>query len=117
MICGTKILSASAISHKADCILDDLENRYSIALDARYDGILGRHSKKAWTCFVKQENEHLVSQDALDFLDRLLRFIRVRLPVRFIRVRVGLDTAHVARSIPRARARALSFLSHTHTHW
>mmetsp|Transcript_11633 Transcript_11633/g.16615 ORF Transcript_11633/g.16615 Transcript_11633/m.16615 type:complete len:379 (+) Transcript_11633:176-1312(+) len=48
--------------------------KYSIALDARYDGILGRHSKKAWTCFVKQENEHLVSQDALDFLDRLLRY-------------------------------------------
>ena len=36
-------------------------------------GILGRHSKKAWTSFVKHENQHLVSHDALDFLDRLLR--------------------------------------------
>jgi len=49
-------------------------DKYSIALDQRYEGILGRHSKKAWTSFVKQENQHLVSHDALDFLDRLLRY-------------------------------------------
>jgi len=48
-------------------------DKYGIALDQRYDGILGRHTKKAWTSFVKQENQHLVSHDALDFLDRLLR--------------------------------------------
>ena len=49
-------------------------DKYSIALDQRYDGILGRHSKKPWTAFVKAENQHLVSQDALDLLDRLLRY-------------------------------------------
>ncbi|KAJ1484345.1 kinase-like domain-containing protein [Baffinella frigidus] len=49
-------------------------DKYGIALDHRYDAILGRHSKKAWTTFVKNENQHLVSQDALDFLDRLLRY-------------------------------------------
>jgi casein kinase II subunit alpha len=48
-------------------------DKYGIALDQRYDGILGRHTKKAWTSFVKHENQHLVSHDALDFLDRLLR--------------------------------------------
>jgi len=48
-------------------------DKYGIALDQRYDGILGRHTKKAWTSFVKHENQQLVSHDALDFLDRLLR--------------------------------------------
>ena len=32
------------------------------------------HIYKAWNSFVKQENQHLVSHDALDFLDRLLRY-------------------------------------------
>ena len=57
-----------------DQIIARLPRVHSIALDQRYDGILGRHSKKPWTAFVKAENQHLVSQDALDLLDRLLRY-------------------------------------------
>mmetsp|Transcript_42222 Transcript_42222/g.99074 ORF Transcript_42222/g.99074 Transcript_42222/m.99074 type:complete len:356 (-) Transcript_42222:151-1218(-) len=56
---------------------DDLTayiEKYGIALDHRYDTILGRHSKKPWTSFVRQENSHLVSHDAIDFLDHLLRY-------------------------------------------
>lgn len=33
-----------------------------------------RHSKKRWERFVHGENQHLVSPEALDFLDKLLRY-------------------------------------------
>lgn len=33
-----------------------------------------RHSRKRWERFVHNENQHLVSPEALDFLDRLLRY-------------------------------------------
>lgn len=34
----------------------------------------GRHSRKRWERFVHSENQHLVSTEALDFLDKLLRY-------------------------------------------
>uniref|UniRef100_A0A8W8JWU2 non-specific serine/threonine protein kinase n=1 Tax=Magallana gigas TaxID=29159 RepID=A0A8W8JWU2_MAGGI len=34
----------------------------------------GQHSRKRWERFVHNENQHLVSPEALDFLDRLLRY-------------------------------------------
>jgi len=48
--------------------------KYGIALDHRYDNILGRHSKKPWTSFVRHENQHLVCPEAIEFLDKLLRY-------------------------------------------
>lgn len=36
--------------------------------------LLGRHSKKAWAKFVTPENRHLVSEEALDFVSKLLRY-------------------------------------------
>lgn len=33
-----------------------------------------RHSRKRWERFVHSENQHLVSAEALDFLDKLLRY-------------------------------------------
>ena len=36
--------------------------------------MLGQHSRKPWTKYVQPENAHLVSQEALDFLDRLLQY-------------------------------------------
>lgn len=33
-----------------------------------------RHSRKRWERFVHSENQHLVSSEALDFLDKLLRY-------------------------------------------
>jgi len=33
-----------------------------------------RHSRKRWERFIHSENEHLVSSEALDFLDKLLRY-------------------------------------------
>uniref|UniRef100_A0A8C6BNS9 Casein kinase II subunit alpha n=1 Tax=Monodon monoceros TaxID=40151 RepID=A0A8C6BNS9_MONMO len=43
-------------------------------LDPCFNDILGRHSRKRWECFVHSENQHLVSPEALDFLDKLLRY-------------------------------------------
>jgi len=48
--------------------------KYQIELDPRFNEILGRHSRKRWERFVHSENQHLVSQEALDFLDKLLRY-------------------------------------------
>ncbi|OWA50431.1 Casein kinase II subunit alpha [Hypsibius exemplaris] len=48
--------------------------KYQIDLDPRFNDILGRHSKKRWERFVHSENQHLVSPEALDFLDKLLRY-------------------------------------------
>ncbi|XP_016113944.1 casein kinase II subunit alpha-like isoform X2 [Sinocyclocheilus grahami] len=50
-----------------DCI-----DKYNIELEPRFNDILGRHSRKRWERFVHSENQHLVSPEALDFLDKLL---------------------------------------------
>lgn len=42
-----------------------------VAADACCDR---RHSRKRWERFVHSENQHLVSPEALDFLDKLLRY-------------------------------------------
>lgn len=49
-------------------------HKYQIELDPRFNDILGRHSRKRWERFVHSENQHLVSVEALDFLDKLLRY-------------------------------------------
>lgn len=33
-----------------------------------------RHSRKRWEKFINRENSHLVESDAIDFLDKLLRY-------------------------------------------
>ena len=33
-----------------------------------------RHSRKRWERFVHGDNQHLISAEALDFLDKLLRY-------------------------------------------
>ena len=48
-------------------------DKYDIELDAQYD-ILGRFPKKNWHGFVNAENQRFVSNDAIDFLDKLLRY-------------------------------------------
>lgn len=49
-------------------------NKYQIDLDPRFNGILGRHSRKRWERFIHSENQHLVNPEAIDFLDKLLRY-------------------------------------------
>ena len=49
-------------------------DRYDLELDSHFDGLLGRHTKKAWSRFVNAENQHLISDEALSFLTGLLRW-------------------------------------------
>ena len=54
--------------------LFDYLDRYDIELDPQYDDILGRFPKKSWHSFISAENQRFVSNDAIDFLDKLLRY-------------------------------------------
>ncbi|KAK8074812.1 hypothetical protein PG997_009475 [Apiospora hydei] len=54
--------------------LFDYLDKYEIELDPQYDDILGRFQKKPWHSFVNGENQRFVSNEAIDFLDKLLRY-------------------------------------------
>ncbi|KAL5314683.1 hypothetical protein ACEPPN_017328 [Leptodophora sp. 'Broadleaf-Isolate-01'] len=54
--------------------LFDYLDKYEIELDAQYDDILGRFPKKNWHSFVNTENSRFVTNEAIDFLDKLLRY-------------------------------------------
>eukprot|EP00794_Sanderia_malayensis_P018580 gene18580-20443_t len=56
-----------------DDLFDYLE-KYHIELDPRFNDILGRHSKKRWERFIHSENQHLVSPEAIDLMDKLLKY-------------------------------------------
>jgi casein kinase II subunit alpha len=47
--------------------------KYDLELDPHFDELLGRHTKKQWQRFVTPENQHLLSNEAIDLLDKLLR--------------------------------------------
>ncbi|PRW61487.1 CPD photolyase isoform B [Chlorella sorokiniana] len=49
-------------------------NKYGLELDPQLEALVGRHSRKPWTKFVNAENQHLVSAEAIDFIDKLLRY-------------------------------------------
>jgi casein kinase II subunit alpha len=59
-------------------------DRYDIELDAQYDDILGRFPRKNWHSFVNSENQRFVSNDAIDFLDKLLRYDHQVCPAIFL---------------------------------
>eukprot|EP00879_Flechtneria_rotunda_P001913 GHRR01002086.1.p1 GENE.GHRR01002086.1~~GHRR01002086.1.p1 ORF type:complete len:363 (+),score=83.34 GHRR01002086.1:291-1379(+) len=48
--------------------------KYGLELDPQLEALIGNHSRKPWTKFVTPDNSHLVSPEALDFLDGLLRY-------------------------------------------
>jgi len=54
--------------------LFDYLDKYNLELDPHFDGILGRHTRKPWTKFITPENQHLVTPEAIDLLDKLLRY-------------------------------------------
>ncbi|CAN1193102.1 Casein kinase II subunit alpha-1, partial [Linum perenne] len=49
-------------------------NKYHLVLDPQLDASVGRHSRKSWSKFINGDNQHLVSPEALDFLNKLLRY-------------------------------------------
>lgn len=54
--------------------LDAFLDKYNLDLDSHFNGILGRHSRKPWEKFITSDNNHLVSPEALQFLDGLLKY-------------------------------------------
>jgi casein kinase II subunit alpha len=48
--------------------------KYDLTLDSHFDNIMGKFAKKPFAKFISPENEHLVSAEALDFLEGLLRY-------------------------------------------
>eukprot|EP00300_Choanocystis_sp_HF-7_P007378 c15268_g1_i1.p1 GENE.c15268_g1_i1~~c15268_g1_i1.p1 ORF type:complete len:356 (+),score=89.11 c15268_g1_i1:125-1069(+) len=51
-------------------------DKYKLKLHTHFDSILnrGKYPRKPWSTFIKPENEHLCPPEAIDFLDRLLRY-------------------------------------------
>lgn len=48
--------------------------KYDIKLNPVFDGLLGRYGRKPWRKFVNAENRRYISDEALDFVDKLLRY-------------------------------------------
>ncbi|KAK6923970.1 Protein kinase domain [Dillenia turbinata] len=49
-------------------------NKYRIELDPHLAALVGRHSRKPWAKFINADNQHLAVPEAIDFLDKLLRY-------------------------------------------
>jgi serine/threonine protein kinase len=65
-------------------------DKYTIVLDPQYDEILGRYAslssasfsadkppsyqRKSWSRFITSENQRYISNEAVDFLDKILRY-------------------------------------------
>ena len=62
----TKVLGTDALFEYLD--------KYDLELDPHFDGIMGRCPPKPWHRFATPENSHLVSEDAIDLVSKLLRY-------------------------------------------
>eukprot|EP01098_Paradermamoeba_levis_P005666 TRINITY_DN2380_c0_g1_i1.p1 TRINITY_DN2380_c0_g1~~TRINITY_DN2380_c0_g1_i1.p1 ORF type:complete len:341 (+),score=80.62 TRINITY_DN2380_c0_g1_i1:45-1067(+) len=49
-------------------------DKYGLVLDNNFMNLLGRHTRKPWSKFVTAENKHLAVPEAIDFVDKLLRY-------------------------------------------
>lgn len=49
-------------------------SKYNIKLDPKYREVIGSHNKKKWERFVNTENEYLVNNEAVSFLESLLNY-------------------------------------------
>jgi len=49
-------------------------DKYGLTLDNNFLSMLGRNSRKPWNKFITPENKHLAVPEAIDFLDKLLRY-------------------------------------------
>ncbi|KAL5988183.1 Casein kinase II subunit alpha-4, chloroplastic, partial [Asimina triloba] len=49
-------------------------NKYRLELDPHLEALVGRHARKPWVKFINADNQHLAVPEAIDFLDKLLRY-------------------------------------------
>tara|TARA_B110001452_G_scaffold8612_1_gene7520 strand:+ start:1058 stop:1534 length:477 start_codon:yes stop_codon:yes gene_type:complete len=68
------LCNVACITPCAPFVLPFTLHRYNLELDPHFDGILGRHTRKPWTKFITPENQNLVTPEAIDLLDKLLRY-------------------------------------------
>lgn len=54
--------------------LFDYINKYGINLSDEYDSILGDYDPKPWSAFITNENQHLISNEVIDLIDKLLTY-------------------------------------------
>eukprot|EP00445_Apocalathium_hangoei_P042829 CAMPEP_0203967720 /NCGR_PEP_ID=MMETSP0359-20131031/96586_1 /ASSEMBLY_ACC=CAM_ASM_000338 /TAXON_ID=268821 /ORGANISM="Scrippsiella Hangoei, Strain SHTV-5" /LENGTH=417 /DNA_ID=CAMNT_0050905637 /DNA_START=89 /DNA_END=1338 /DNA_ORIENTATION=- len=75
-------------------------DKYNMELDPHFDDILGKHTRKAWNKFVIAENQHLVSHEVVDLIDKMLIYDHAAAhPAE------GGDVARVLHADPRADGR------------
>ncbi|KAK6465266.1 kinase-like domain-containing protein [Scheffersomyces coipomensis] len=48
--------------------------KYGLTLSSEYDDILGKYPKKPWKAFINKENKHLISNEVIDLIDKLLTY-------------------------------------------
>ncbi|KAH8925429.1 Pkinase-domain-containing protein [Atractiella rhizophila] len=48
--------------------------KYEVELDPQFDDILTRYQRKPWSRFITTENQRYISNEAIDLLDKLLRY-------------------------------------------
>ncbi|KAG8373855.1 hypothetical protein BUALT_Bualt11G0068600 [Buddleja alternifolia] len=49
-------------------------NKYRLELDQHLAALVGRHNRKPWTKFINADNQPLAVPEAVDFVDKLLRY-------------------------------------------
>lgn len=49
-------------------------NKYGIRLSDEYDSVLGNYQRKPWSSFVSKENQHLLLNEVVDLIDKLLTY-------------------------------------------
>jgi len=48
--------------------------KYGLTIDAHFQSLIGRHTRKPWKKFISVENKAIAGPEAIDFLDKLLRY-------------------------------------------
>lgn len=48
--------------------------KYNLKLDDDYYKMIGKHTVKPWSKFIKPDNQSLCNEDALDLLSRMLQY-------------------------------------------
>jgi len=48
--------------------------KYGLTIDAHFQNLIGRHTRKPWKKFISMENKAIATPEAVDFLDKLLRY-------------------------------------------
>ena len=54
--------------------LYEYANKYDIQIEPHFKSMIGIYPKKPWKSFVNSNNRHLASEDAIDFVDKLLKY-------------------------------------------